>query len=88
MVTVTYSLPHTGFCPPSKDEAGKLMRIVDAAAPWLALVSSVDLSEFLYALRAVGFMFRTPAPVSKYAVTHFLDAGKRDAVRAVGRSRR
>jgi hypothetical protein len=75
MVTVSYSLPHTGFCPPSKDEAGKLMRIVDGGRPELGLVASVDLSEFRYALRASGFMFRTVEPVSKYAFAHFLDAG-------------
>jgi hypothetical protein len=63
MVTITYSVPNTGFCPPSKDEAAKLMRVVDAARPELALKASVDDAEFRLALRATGLMFRTVEPV-------------------------
>jgi hypothetical protein len=49
------------------------MRIVDAACPWLTLVSSVDLSEFRYALSAPGLMYRRSEPDSSRAFHYFLD---------------
>lgn len=73
MTTVTYSLPHTGYFPPTAEEAAKLARIVDAAHPGLALIASTELPEFRRALSAVGFMFRTAEPVSKYSFIHFVD---------------
>jgi hypothetical protein len=73
-VSVTYHLPNTGFCNCTEDEAGKLLHIVDAGAPWLALKATTGLSEFQRAFTAVGLMFRTAEPVSKYAAGHFLDA--------------
>ena len=73
-VSVTYRLPNTGFCNCAEDDARKLMHIVDAGAPWLALVATTSLSEFRRAFLATGLMFRTAEPVSKYAAGHFLDA--------------
>jgi hypothetical protein len=73
-VSVTYHLPNTGFCNCTEDDARKLMRIVDAGCPWLALNATTGLSEFGRAFTAVGLMFRTAEPVSKYAAGHFLDA--------------
>jgi hypothetical protein len=73
-VRVTYHLPNTGFCNCTEDEAGKLLRIVDAGAPWLDLKAATGLPEFRRALLAVGLMFRTAEPVSKYAAGHFLEA--------------
>jgi hypothetical protein len=73
-VSITYHLPNTGFCNCTEDEAAKLLRIVDAGAPWLALKATTGLSEFRRAFTAVGLMFRTAEPVSKYAAGHFLDA--------------
>jgi hypothetical protein len=74
-VSITYSLPHTGFASPSAAEAAKLARIVDAAHPWIGLIENSDPEEFQRAFTAAGFMFRTADPVSKYAFTHFLDEG-------------
>jgi hypothetical protein len=74
MVTVTQSWPRTGYYPPDAKEAAALARIVDAAYPDIGLIASTDLSEFRRALSAVGYMFRTAEPVSKYSFIHFVDA--------------
>jgi hypothetical protein len=74
MVSITYNLPSTGFSAPSTTEAASLLKIVDAAAPWLKLAESVEVDEFRRALAASGLMFRTAEPISRFAFVHFLDA--------------
>jgi hypothetical protein len=74
MVSVSYSLPGTGFFPPDAKQANALARIVDAAFPDVGLIRSTDLPEFSRALSAVGYMYRTAEPVSKYSFIHFVDA--------------
>jgi hypothetical protein len=74
MVTVTYSLPATGYQPPTAEEAAKLMRIVDAGAPWLALAATTNLAEFRRAFTAIGLMFRKSEPDTTHAFSHFIDA--------------
>jgi hypothetical protein len=74
VTTIQYLLPATGFSPPSGDEAAKLMRIVDAARPELTLLKSVELSEFRYAMRASGLMFRRETPDTSHAFSFFIDS--------------
>lgn len=74
MVQIIHSLPSTGFYPPTADEAGRLLRIVAAAHPWLRLVESVELREFRLAMRASGLMYRVAEPVSKYPFSHYVDS--------------
>jgi hypothetical protein len=73
-VSVTYALPSTGFQRPSEDEMGRLMRLVDAGAPWLGLAASTGLDEFGRAFRAVGYMYRRAEPDTKHSFSHFLDS--------------
>jgi hypothetical protein len=73
-VSVTYSLPATGFQCPSEDEMGRLMRLTDADAPWLGLSASMDIDEFGRAFRAVGLMFRKSEPDTSHAFSYFVDA--------------
>jgi hypothetical protein len=72
-VRVTYSLPATGFECPSEVEMGRLMRVVDAGAPWLGL-AAVGLDEFGRAFRAVGYMYRRAEPDTSHAFSYFIDA--------------
>jgi hypothetical protein len=74
MVTITYSSPNTGYSAPDTQEAGRLLKIVDAACPWINLRENVEIDEFRRALASVGLMFRTAEPVSKFAFGHFVDA--------------
>jgi hypothetical protein len=74
MTTITYSLPNTGYAPPSKDEARRLWHIVDAAYPDLGLIASVDEQEFRRAFSAVGLMYRRDTPDERHALTYFLDS--------------
>jgi hypothetical protein len=73
-VSITYSIPRTGYSPPDTQEAGRLLKIVDAGAPWLKLAANVEVDEFRRAMAASGLMFRASEPVTKYAFGHFVDA--------------
>jgi hypothetical protein len=73
-VSVTYALPNTGYVAPTEDQAARLLRIVDAACPWLALAASTDLAEFRRAFNATGLMFRRSEPDTRHSFSHFIDA--------------
>jgi hypothetical protein len=73
-VSITYALPSTGYIAPTEDQAARLLRIVDAACPWLALAASTDLAEFRRAFNATGLMFRRSEPDTRHSFSHFIDA--------------
>jgi hypothetical protein len=73
MVSISYnSVPRTGFVAPNEAEAARLLKLVTSMRPDLGLVGLI---EFRRAFAAIGYMFRTEQPVTKYAASHFLDAG-------------
>ena len=63
-VTVTISVPRTGFQRPTADELQELARRVDDEHDWLVPCSE---DAFARAFTAVGFMFRLPEPSRKLA---------------------
>jgi hypothetical protein len=73
-VSVTYALPSTGYIAPTEDQAARLLRIVDAACPWLALAASTDLAEFRRAFNATGYMYRRAEPDTSHSFSFFIDA--------------